>query len=181
MWWVQVKIKQMELTHQERLKCLEHGMPLPDAELAWVATVRERGQQLTAIMIVGTIFLTGAPVAGTAIMLSLGRELPTVGLLLLLAVVWCAPAFVLLCLARHTMAALAHLKRAMSNTAPPGYNVPATNGLKLMAQDDNARNATSEAIKTSWFGRPVAAEDDKQESPAAERTAASDSYLDDRP
>ena len=59
MWWNELKIKQLELAHLERLKCLERGQPLPDTELAWVATVRERGQQLTAIMIVGTIFLMG--------------------------------------------------------------------------------------------------------------------------
>ena len=59
MWWNELKIKQLELAHLERLKCLERGQPLPDTELAWAATVRERGQQLTAIMIVGTIFQIG--------------------------------------------------------------------------------------------------------------------------
>ena len=90
-------------------------------------------------------------------------------------------AFVLLCLARHTLAALSHLKRAVSNGTPPHNNTPTMNGLRLVPHEEDARNTSSEAIKTSWFGGPVAAEDDKKESLAAERTAASDNYLDDRP
>jgi hypothetical protein len=158
MWGVN-KALQMEMTHKERLKCLEQGMPLPDAELAWIATVRERAQQLTAITIVGTLALTGGPIGVTAIILALGRDLPAGGLFALLAVVWCASAFVLLALTRHTMAGLLHLKRPTTTPTPP-KPTEAVNGLKLMAREEEPRQASSQAIQGGWFNRPVVVEEE---------------------
>ena len=88
--WGQNKAKEQEARHQERLKCLEHGLPLPDAELAWAAVVYYRTCQLTAVLIVGSIVLIGGPVGVTAILLALGQQLPALGLILLLAIIWCA-------------------------------------------------------------------------------------------
>jgi hypothetical protein len=158
MWGVN-KALQMEMTHKERLKCLEQGLPLPDAELAWVATVRERAQQLTGIAIVGTIVLTGGPVAVTAIILALGHELPAGGLLTLLAILWCSSAFVLLCLIRHTMAGLLHLKRP-TLTVAQSKPVEALNGLKLVPREEEPRQPSSEAIQSGWFSRPVVVDEE---------------------
>jgi hypothetical protein len=150
--WFGKNAKQLEYEHLERIKCLERGLPLPDAELAWNKVILLRNQQLTAVLIVGTLALMGAPVAVTAIILALGRDLPAGGLLLLLATIWCASAFVLLCLTRHVMAGLLYLKR----TPPAATPRPSeANGLKLTPREEVVRGGSSEGIQTSWFGRPV--------------------------
>jgi hypothetical protein len=154
-----VNKEQLEMTHKERLKCLEQGLPLPDAELAWVAVVKERAGQLTFIMIMGTLVLTGGPVAVTSVILSLGHDLPAGGVLALLAVVWCASAFVLLCLTRHAMTGLLHLKRPTATTTT-AKSSEVLNGLKLVAREEEPRKTASEAIQDGWFGRPVVVEDE---------------------
>jgi hypothetical protein len=157
--WFGKNEKQLEWEHLERMKCLEQGLPLPDADLAWAKIVEQRGQQLTGVLIVGTIFLTGAPVGLTAIILALGRQMPALGLIALLAVVWCASAFVLLCLTRYAMAGLLHLKRS-TQTAPPRPTSQEMNALKLVPHEEEARPVSSEAIKASWFARPVVVDEE---------------------
>jgi hypothetical protein len=157
--WFGKNAKQLEWEHLERMKCLERGLPLPDAELAWTKVVEQRGQQLTAVLIVGTIALVGAPVGVTAIILALGRDLPPVGLLLVLAVIWCASAFVLLCLTRHVMTGLLHLKRP-TPTALPRPPSSSSDELRLVPREQVMQGASSEGIQTSWFGRPAVVDDD---------------------
>ncbi len=146
--------KQLEYEHLERMKCLEQGLPLPDADLAWAKAADLRGGQLTAVLLIGTVVLTGGPVGVTAILLSLGRGIPELALILLLAVIWCSSAFVLLCLVRHAMTGLLHLKRPAPTVAQRPLTSP-TNGLKLVPHEEEPRGASSEAIKGSWFARPV--------------------------
>jgi hypothetical protein len=152
--WFLKNAKQLEYEHLERMKCMEQGLPLPDAELAWTKVIEQRGQQLTGVLIVGTIVLTGGPVGVTAVILSLGQHLPAMGLIPLLALVWCASAFVLLCLTRHAMAGLLHMKRPRSGAAPsaPAFG----SALKLVPDEEQP----SEAIRGSWFTRPVIVDQD---------------------
>jgi hypothetical protein len=157
--WFGKNAKQLEWEHLERMKCLERGLPLPDAELAWTKVVEQRGQQLTAVLIIGTIALVGAPVAVTAIILALGHNLPAVGLLLVLAVIWCASAFVLLCLARHAMAGLLHLKRP-TPTELPRPPSSSSDELRLVPHEQMVQADSSEGIQTDWFGRPAVVNDE---------------------
>jgi hypothetical protein len=153
-------VQQQEWEHLERMKCLEQGLPLPDAELEWIKVVEQRGQQLTGVLIVGTIALTGGPVGLTAITLALGQQIPALGLILLLATVWCSSAFVLMCLTRHAMAGLLHLKRPQSTPVTPRPAVPDRKPLQLVPREEEPRAAPSDAIKTSWFTRPVVVDDE---------------------
>jgi energy-converting hydrogenase Eha subunit E len=157
--WFGKNAKQLEWEHLERMKCLERGLPLPDAELAWTKVVEQRGQQLTAVLIIGTIALVSAPVGMTTIILIFGRDLPAVGVLLVLAVIWCASAFVLLCLARHAMAGLLHLKRPTPAALP---RPPTSSGdaLRLVPHEQVEQGDSSEGIQTSWFGRPAIVNDE---------------------
>jgi hypothetical protein len=151
--WFGKNAKQLEYEHLERMKCLERGLPLPDAELAWTKVMEQRGQQLTVVLTVGTLALMGAPVAVTAIILGVGNHLPAVGVLFLLATIWCASAFVLLCLTRHVMTGLLYMKRApLAATSRP---LPPADGLGLMPRREAAHGNSSEGIQTGWFGRPV--------------------------
>ncbi len=109
--WFGKNAKQLEWEHVERMKCLERGLPLPDAELAWTK------------------------------------------------VVWCASAFVLLCLARHAMAGLLHLKRP-TPTALPRPSASSSDELRLAPYEQVVQGASSEGIQTSWFGRPAVVDDD---------------------
>lgn len=153
--WFLKNAKQLEYEHLERMKCMEQGLPLPDAELAWTKVIEQRGQQLTGVLIVGTIVLTGGPVGLTAIILALGQQLPAIGLIPLLALAWCASAFVLLCLTRHAMAGLLHLKRPRSGAAVQSAPVFGS-ALKLVPDEEHP----SEAIRGSWFARPVIVDQD---------------------
>jgi hypothetical protein len=157
--WLGKNEKQLEWEHLERMTCMEQGLPLPDADLAWVKVVEQRGQQLTGVLIVGTICLTGAPVGLTAIILALGQQIPALGLILLLGIVWCSSAFVLLGLIRHAMAGLLHLKRPPQTIA--ARQVPPDAGaLKLVPHEQETRNPASEAIQASWFARPVVVDEE---------------------
>jgi hypothetical protein len=158
MWFIK-NIKQLEWEHLERMKCLEQGLPLPDAEVAWTKVVEQRGQQLTAVLIVGTIALMGAPLGLTAILLALGHNLPAGGLLLVLAVIWCAAAFLQLSLTRHVMAGLLHLKRPTPTSARRPQSPP-TDSLRLVPAEVPNRADASEGIQTSWFGQPVVVNDE---------------------
>jgi hypothetical protein len=151
-------VQQQEWEHLERMKCLEQGLPLPDADLEWIKVVEQRGQQLTGVLIVGTICLTGAPVGLTAIILALGQQIPALGLILLLAAVWCSSAFVLLALTRHAMAGLLQLKRppqTLARQVPPDAG-----GLKLAAREQETRHPKSESIQANWFARPVVVDEE---------------------
>jgi hypothetical protein len=151
-------VQQQEWEHLERMKCLEQGLPLPDADLEWIKVVEQRGQQLTGVQIVGTICLTGAPVGLTAIILALGQQIPALGLILLLGIVWCSSAFVLLGLIRHAMAGLLHLKRppqTLARQVPPDAS-----GLKLVPHEEDTRQPASQAIQASWFARPVVVDEE---------------------
>jgi hypothetical protein len=152
-------VQQQEWEHLERMKCLEQGLPLPDADLEWIKVVEQRGQQLTGALIVGTICLTGAPVGLTAIILALGQQIPALGLILLLGIVWCSNAFVLLGLTRHAMAGLLHLKRP-PQTSSARQLPPDASGLKLAAHLEETRHPGSEAIQASWFARPVVVDEE---------------------
>src|SRR2546430_30124 len=63
MWFGKSEVE-MGYTHQERMKCLEMGFPLPDAELAWVQAVQLRGGQGTAGRDGGAVGLGGGPGGG---------------------------------------------------------------------------------------------------------------------
>ncbi len=152
-------VQQQEWEHLERMKCLEQGLPLPDADLEWMKVVEQRGQQLTGVLIVGTIFLTGAPVGLTAIVLALGQQISEFGLILLLGIVWCSSAFVLLGLTRHAMAGLLHLKRPPQTMAARQAS-PDASGLKLVPHLEETRHPASEAIQASWFARPVVVDEE---------------------
>jgi hypothetical protein len=147
MWFGKSEQQRREWAHLERMKCLERGLPLPDADLAWVAVLKQRGEQLTGIMIVGTLGLTGGPVATTAILLSLGRGLPAFLQVLLLVLVWSACAGTLLFLLRHGLAALMSLRReVLAPTARPSLTAEHfTRG----PREEAVRGEPSQAIQTA--------------------------------
>jgi hypothetical protein len=110
--WFGKSDKEMEMAHQERMKCLEVGFPLPDADLAWVKVVELRGSQVTAVLIVGTVALVCGPVGTSAIILALGRDLLAGWLApVLLFLVWAVCGYLLYTLFRQGMQALGQLKR----------------------------------------------------------------------
>jgi hypothetical protein len=83
--------RERELQHAERMKALEAGYPLPDADLAIARTERIRAGVAAAIGIAVPVVALGGAVAGTALILSLahpGLHLPV------LCVLWpcCAAA-----------------------------------------------------------------------------------------
>jgi hypothetical protein len=115
------KEKQRERRHLERMKCLEQGVPLQDAELAWCRVVKQRGEQLTGILIVGALVLVGGPVAATAILMALGQQMEASYLVMLVGLVWLASSVTLFWLLRHGMTALMQLNRHLPgpSTASP--------------------------------------------------------------
>jgi hypothetical protein len=143
------KLQQLEWQHLERMKCLEKGLPLPDAELARETVNEQRSNQLTLIMIVGTLCLTGAPVAATAIILAQGQTLPAVCVVVVLVAIWCACALVLGLLAQHVMGALTQIMRATPDGASPGIGSPKTADLKLVPEDEDTHKGSSTAIQSS--------------------------------
>jgi hypothetical protein len=127
MWFGKTE-KEIDLAHQERMKCLEAGFPLPDADLAWVKVVELRGSQVTAILIVGTVSLVCGPVGTSAIILALGKELLAGWLTpAMLFLVWAVCGYLLYTLFRQGMQTLGQLKRPADFVVKP----PPTNGLKL--------------------------------------------------
>jgi hypothetical protein len=146
MWFVKSE-KQREREHLERMKCLEQGLPLPDVDLAWYRVVKQRGEQLTGILIVGTIFLAGAPVGATAILVTVGHHLPAVWVFVLLAVVWSMSLSVLYYLVRYSLTGLIQMQRSSPASPAPGRAAPDTS---ITTREDEARNA---AVDTRFFGR----------------------------
>jgi hypothetical protein len=114
--WFRNNEKKLDHQHLERMKCLEQGLPLPDAELAWVEATRLRGGQVTAVMIIGTIGLMAAPVGTTAILFALGTRLvgASVILPLLTVLIWSVCGSVLYTLFQNGMRALSRIREPIA-------------------------------------------------------------------
>jgi hypothetical protein len=150
--------KQLELEHEERMKCLEKGFPLPDAELAWVQALQLRGSQVTAVLIVGTVALVCGAVGTTAILLALARDLFAAGLLFgLVVLVWCVSGYLLFALFRQGMQSLGQIKRPADFVARPAAEPPA-NGARPVPSEVPAPHGPSEAIQEGWYARQGTAE-----------------------
>src|SRR5215472_1523088 len=67
----EAELQQRQLAHAERLKALEAGFPLPDADLALASTDRIRAGVAGAIGIVVPVVTVGGAVAGTALVLAM--------------------------------------------------------------------------------------------------------------
>jgi hypothetical protein len=118
--------RQME--HAERLKALERGFPLPDAELASALTERVRAGVAAGIGITVPAVAVGGAVAGTALVLSLARpddQLPA------LCVIWACSGVASLVTTVVSLAVLLSRKRPaevgrraaskpFADMAPPG-------------------------------------------------------------
>jgi hypothetical protein len=134
--WFGKSEKQREREHLERMKALEQGLPIPEIELAWYRIVKQRGEQLTGILIVGTVVLVGGSVGATALLLALGHHLPAVWLCLLLAVVWSATMSTLSFLLRHGFPGLMQMQRSM----PPGTVRPGATPDTLVVGEADVRS-----------------------------------------
>jgi hypothetical protein len=66
------KSQERELAHAERIKALESGFPLPDAEIAWAAAERTRGRMAGLVGIFVPVLTGIAAYGATAILVSLG-------------------------------------------------------------------------------------------------------------
>jgi hypothetical protein len=151
--WFGKSEKELELVHQERMKCLEKGFPLPDAELAWVEAVRLRGSQVTAVFIVATVALVCGAVGSTAILLALGRDLFGTWLLFpLLLLVWCVSGSLLYTLFRQGMQSLGQIKRPADFVVRLPAEAPA-NGTGVVPSEAAAPRGPSEGIQEGWYAR----------------------------
>src|SRR5262245_19458236 len=145
--WFGKSEKELELVHQERMKCLERGFPLPDAELAWVEAVRLRGSEVTAVLIVRTGALVCGAVGSTAILLALARDLFVAWLLFgLVFLVWYVSGYLLSTLFRQGMQSLGQIKRPADFVARPTAEAPA-NGTGTMSSAAAAPRGPSEGIQ----------------------------------
>ena len=155
MTWFGKSEKEMEFAHQERMKCLEMGFPLPDAELAWVQAVQLRGGQVTAVLIVGTIALACAPVGATAILLALAKEhLGPYLLFPLILLVWAVSGYLLYTLIRSGMQTLSQIKRPADFVVKPSQAPAPANGAKTLSKEPVEQRGSSERIQEGWYNRP---------------------------
>jgi hypothetical protein len=69
----EAELQQRQLAHAERLKALDAGFPLPDADLALARTDRVRAGVACAIGIVVPVITVGGAVAGTALVLGMAH------------------------------------------------------------------------------------------------------------
>jgi hypothetical protein len=150
--WFGKSEKELDMVHQERMKCLEQGFPLPDAELAWVEAVRLRGSQVTAVLIVGTVALVCGAVGSTAILLALARDLFGAWLFPLILLVWGVCGYLLLTLFRQGMQSLGQIKRPADFVARPPAEAPA-NGARVVPSEAAAARVPSEGIQEGWYAR----------------------------
>ncbi len=153
MWFVKSE-KEIEYVHQERMKCLEMGFPLPDAELAWVEAVRLRGGQVTAVLIVGTVALACAPVGGTAILLSLVKDAPVWMMPAILFFMWSVCGYLLYTLFRSGMQTLSQIRRPADFLVKPTPTPAPANGVKLAAKETSEPRRPTEAIQEGLYARP---------------------------
>jgi hypothetical protein len=153
--WFRKSEKQLEQEHQERMKCLEKGFPLPDAELAWVEAVRLRGAQVTAVFIVATVALVCGAVGATAILLALGRDLFAPWLLFpMILLVWCVSGSLLYTLFRQGMQSLGQIKRPADFVVKPPTEAPQANGSRVAVPSETAApRGPSEGIQEGWYAR----------------------------
>jgi hypothetical protein len=68
------KMQERGLVHAERMKSLELGMPLPDADIARASAESSRARAAGAVAILVTLTATGAGLGATALFLSLARR-----------------------------------------------------------------------------------------------------------
>src|SRR5262245_54560937 len=66
------KAQERQLAHAERIKAIETGNPLPDAEVAWAAADRTRARMVGLIGIFVPLLTVVAAVIATAILVALG-------------------------------------------------------------------------------------------------------------
>jgi hypothetical protein len=152
--WFGKSDKQLEYEHQERMKCLEMGFPLPDAELAWTQAVQLRGGQVTAVLIVGTIALACAPVGATAILLALVKDAPVWLIPAILAFMWSVCGYLLYTLFRSGMRTLSEIKRPADFVVKPAQAKAPANGAKAPPKEPVEQSVGSERIQEGWYNRP---------------------------
>ncbi len=110
-------VQRRQLEHTERLKALEAGFPLPDADLAYARADVVRAGVAAAIGIAVPVVTIGGAVAATAMVLSMaGPELH----LPVLCVIWASAGLVSLCTAVISLAAVASRRRAATTTPQAG-------------------------------------------------------------
>jgi hypothetical protein len=68
------KAQERELTHVERMKALERGLPLPDAEIARAEAEKSRARAAGTIGALVPLFALAASVGSTAIVLAYQRD-----------------------------------------------------------------------------------------------------------
>jgi hypothetical protein len=151
--WFGKSDKELEYEHQERMKCLEMGFPLPDAELAWVEAVRLRGGQVTAVLIVGTVALACAPVGATAILLALIKDAPVWLMPAILVFMWSVCGYLLFTLFRAGMQSLGQIKRPADFVVKPSQVQTAANGAKPVMKEASEPRSPTEAIQEGRFAR----------------------------
>ena len=124
------EVREREFQHTERLKALEAGFPLPDAELALARTERVRAGVAAAIGIAVPVVALGGAVAGTALILSLahpGLHLPV------LCVLWPCCAVAAMVTAVTSLRALKSRRRqAEGGRLGPARFVDATPGVSAV-------------------------------------------------
>jgi hypothetical protein len=67
------KTRDRELTHAERIKALESGHPLPDAELAWAKVEGARTAVRALVGVFVPLFMVAGAAGGTALVLIEGK------------------------------------------------------------------------------------------------------------
>jgi hypothetical protein len=121
------EIQKRQLEHAERMKALELGRPLPDAEIAWAGADRSRA---TAAGTIGTLVplgLIGAALGGTAITFSFTYDATWRGILA--AIIWGVCGLVSLVTAGTALGVLGRQGRAaVRRERPQTVNCQPTTG-----------------------------------------------------
>ena len=161
MWFVSKAKKRWNMAHLERMKCLEMGFPLPDAELAGVEAVRLRGGQVTAVLIVGTAAAGEPPRSARrrSCCASLVKDAPAWLMPAILVFMWSVCGYLLFTLIRGGMQALSQIRRPADFVVKPIMLTPAPDEREAKALV--AAKETSEPcripprrIQEGWYARP---------------------------
>jgi hypothetical protein len=108
----EAELQHRQLEHAERLKALEAGFPLPDADLALARTERVRAGAIAAIGITVPVVTAGCAVAGSALVLANAlpyHQLPV------LCVIWACSGVASLVTAATSLGVLAARRRPVES------------------------------------------------------------------
>jgi hypothetical protein len=112
----ELELQRRQMEHAERLKALESGLPLPDADLALARVEQVRAGVAAAVGLVVPVVTVGGAVAGTAIVLSMAQpqhHLPV------LCVIWACSGVASLVTATTSLGVLASGRRRANSARGP--------------------------------------------------------------